>query len=169
MNVEMLKQLVNENEKFIILIIGPNGAGKSTLARELGELLNIKVVHIDRIFWRSDWESVSQKDLERNIEKYLNKYRKLILDGDYLFNIEQRLSYADAVIWLKKPILECLWNVIKRRFKYNNKVRPDMAAGCIERLNINILFSILTYYVKKAPIVEKMFVSNDRVHLIEFY
>lgn len=101
MNAEMLKQLVNENEKFIILIIGPNGSGKSTLARELGELLNIKVVHIDRIFWRSDWESVSRKDLERNIEKYLNKYRKLILDGDYLFNIEQRLSYADAVIWLK--------------------------------------------------------------------
>lgn len=60
MNAEMLKQLVNENEKFIILIIGPNGSGKSTLARELGELLNIKVVHIDRIFWRSDWESVSR-------------------------------------------------------------------------------------------------------------
>ena len=39
----------------------------------------------------------------------------------------------------------------------------------IERLNINILFSILTYYVKKAPIVEKMLVNNDRVHLIELY
>ncbi|MEC4578553.1 NB-ARC domain-containing protein [Streptococcus dysgalactiae] len=165
----MLKQLVNENEKFIILIIGPNGAGKSTLARELEKLLNIKVVHLDRVFWKSEWESISQKDLEKNIEKYLNKYGKLILDGDYLFNIEQRLSYADAVIWLKKPILKCLWNVIKRRFKYNNKVRPDMAEGCIERLNIDILFSILTYYVKKAPVIKKILVSNDKVQLIELY
>lgn len=77
-------------------------------ARELGELLNIKVVHIDRIFWRSDWESVSQKDLERNIEKYLNKYRKLILDGDYLFNIEQRLSYADAFTAFVLAFIELL-------------------------------------------------------------
>jgi len=39
-----------------IVIIGSPGAGKSTLARDLGFLLQINVVHLDRIFWKPGWK-----------------------------------------------------------------------------------------------------------------
>jgi adenylate kinase family enzyme len=33
-----------------ILIIGSGGAGKSTLARHLGEILNIEIFHLDKLY-----------------------------------------------------------------------------------------------------------------------
>ncbi|MEO5566870.1 MAG: AAA family ATPase, partial [Gemmatimonadaceae bacterium] len=36
-----------------ILIIGSGGAGKSTFARELGALLDIRVVHLDQLYWKA--------------------------------------------------------------------------------------------------------------------
>ncbi len=39
-----------------IAIIGCGGAGKSTLARELGKILDLPVVHLDRVYWKPGWE-----------------------------------------------------------------------------------------------------------------
>jgi adenylate kinase family enzyme len=38
-----------------VLVIGPGGAGKSTLANQLGELLNIEVLHLDKLYWHPGW------------------------------------------------------------------------------------------------------------------
>ena len=35
-----------------IILIGSGGSGKSTLARQLGNKLNIKVHHLDALFWK---------------------------------------------------------------------------------------------------------------------
>ena len=39
-----------------VVIIGSPGAGKSTLARDLGRILQINVVHLDRVFWEPGWK-----------------------------------------------------------------------------------------------------------------
>ncbi len=39
-----------------IVIIGSSGAGKTTFAIELGTILNIKVLHLDRHLWEHDWK-----------------------------------------------------------------------------------------------------------------
>ena len=44
----------NINEK--ITIIGLPGAGKTTLAKKLERIYNIKVYHLDRIFWERGWK-----------------------------------------------------------------------------------------------------------------
>jgi adenylate kinase family enzyme len=35
-----------------VVIIGPGASGKSTLARQLGEIAELRVVELDKIFWR---------------------------------------------------------------------------------------------------------------------
>ena len=39
-----------------IVIIGSPGAGKSTFAHELGAILNIDVIYLDRHFWKTGWK-----------------------------------------------------------------------------------------------------------------
>ena len=48
-----------------IVIIGCGGAGKSTLARQLGEKLDIPVVHLDKLFWRPGWVQVSKEEFDK--------------------------------------------------------------------------------------------------------
>lgn len=48
-----------------IILIGSGGSGKSTLARQLGNKLNIKVHHLDALFWKPNWEVFRKKSKER--------------------------------------------------------------------------------------------------------
>ena len=38
-----------------IIVIGSSGSGKSTLSRELSNILEIPVYHLDKLFWKPNW------------------------------------------------------------------------------------------------------------------
>ena len=44
-----------------IAIVGPAGSGKSTLARQLGDVLDLPVVHLDALFWQPGWREPSRE------------------------------------------------------------------------------------------------------------
>lgn len=46
----------------MIIIIGSGGSGKSTLAKELCTKLRIDVYHLDALFWKPDWVSVTKDE-----------------------------------------------------------------------------------------------------------
>ena len=37
-----------------IIVIGPGGSGKSYFSKELSQILDIPVYHLDNIFWNKD-------------------------------------------------------------------------------------------------------------------
>lgn len=47
-----------------IMIIGCSGSGKSTLARKLGKKMSIPVIHLDKLFWRAGWKSISDEEFD---------------------------------------------------------------------------------------------------------
>ena len=47
-----------------ILLIGSPGTGKSTVAKFLGEKLNLEVIHLDKYFWKPDWEMRSRYEFD---------------------------------------------------------------------------------------------------------
>lgn len=121
-----------------IMIIGCGGSGKSTLARQLGEKLDLPVVHLDKLFWKPGWVSLSREEFD---EVHRNAIRAgtWILDGNFDRTIPQRLSRCDTVIYLDFTRFACLMGVLKRIITTYGKVRPDMGEGCPERVDLDFL------------------------------
>ena len=121
-----------------IIIIGCGGAGKSTLARQLGEKLNLPVVHLDKLFWRPGWEHISREEFDRLHREALVK-GKWIIDGNYDRTMAERVKYCDTIIYLDFSRAACLLGVAKRILTTYGTVRPDMGDGCPERFDREFL------------------------------
>lgn len=82
---------------------------------------------------------------KKKVNEMMCSEKPYIIDGDYFFNLEKRLEHADLVIWIKIPLLVCVANIIKRRFKYAMNTRPDITEGCDEKLSLSFLMYALRY------------------------
>ncbi len=121
-----------------IVIIGCGGAGKSTLARQLGEKLDIPVVHLDKLFWHPGWVEASQEEFDARLALELEK-PKWIMDGNFNRTMPRRVAKCDTIIYLDFSRFACLWGVVKRILTTYGKVRPDMGEGCPERFDLDFL------------------------------
>ncbi|WP_077624416.1 DNA topology modulation protein [Sediminibacillus massiliensis] len=137
-----------------IAIIGSGGAGKSTLAKQIGTILNLPVYHLDAYFWKPGWEPIPKKELI-SYHQEIFQQDGWIIDGNYSSTMEMRLQAADTVIFLDYSTIRCLYGIIKRRFQYRGKTRPDMGKGCPERLDPQFVLWVARYKQQKAPIVKQ--------------
>lgn len=139
-----------------ILIIGSSGAGKSTFARRLGAILQLEVIHLDSLYWSAGWVEMP-KDVWRTTVGELLTREAWIMDGNYGGTLDLRLQACDAVIFLDVPRLICLWRVLKRVAAYRTESRPDMAAGCPEKIDWEFIKYIWQYPRKNRPaVLEKL-------------
>ncbi len=68
-----------------------------------------------------------------------------IMDGNYGGTLELRLAACDTVVFLDFPRLVCVWRVLRRRWRHDGRVRPELPPGCSERLTWGFLTWIWTY------------------------
>ena len=127
-----------------VVIIGSAGAGKSTLARKLGSKLNIKVVHLDRVFWQRGWKE-KPRDKRIDILQDLVREKRWIIEGTYLSSSKARLNAADTIIFLDIPPLLCLWRIIKRHLEYHKHSRRDIPEGCTDKITALRILKILAF------------------------
>ncbi|MBT2638920.1 MULTISPECIES: DNA topology modulation protein [unclassified Bacillus (in: firmicutes)] len=133
-----------------VIIIGCGGAGKSTLSRKLGEIRNIKVYHLDALYWKPGWEMTAKNEWETLIKQVIEK-DSWIMDGNYGSTIDMRAQAADTIIFLDYSAPRCLYGVFKRRIMYHGRTRPDMNEGCPERLDWDFIKWVAKYKREKAP------------------
>jgi adenylate kinase family enzyme len=98
-----------------VVVLGRGGAGKSTVAVQLGMLIGLPVIELDKYFWSSDLtpRPVEQwKALQRN----LISAERWILDGDLgpYDVLDVRLQAADTVIVLDFALWRCAWRAARR-------------------------------------------------------
>lgn len=118
-----------------VLVIGSPGSGKSTLARRLGEKTGLKVIHLDRLYWKPNWVEVGNKDEWKAVLQNVLAGDAWIMDGNYSNTLEMRLEKCDAVIFIDMPPSLCVYRILKRFALYRKGTRPDMADGCEEKLD----------------------------------
>ncbi|MBE6974564.1 MAG: DNA topology modulation protein [Ruminococcaceae bacterium] len=138
-----------------IVIIGCGGAGKSTLARQLGEKLDLPVVHLDSIFWLPGWVEMEKEEFDRRLQEELAKDR-WIMDGNFNRTMPQRIARCDTVIYLDFSRWACLMGVLKRIITTYGTVRPDMGAGCPERIDLEFLKWVWNFNKSKRQGYYKM-------------
>jgi adenylate kinase family enzyme len=133
-----------------VLVIGSGGAGKSTFAKRLGARLNIKVIHLDSIYWKPGWVETPKTEWLKTVEQLL-KRESWIMDGNYSGTLELRLQSCDTVIFLDLPRIVCLWRVMKRLLRYWHRSRPDMADECREKFNLEFMRWVWGYPQRTRP------------------
>jgi adenylate kinase family enzyme len=145
-----------------IVIIGSPGAGKSTFARKLGSIFNIRVIHLDRIFWQPGWK---EKPLDTRIDilEKIVREKQWIIEGTYLGSSEPRLNAADTIIFLDIGSVMCLQRIIKRHREYRGCSRRDIPEGCKDKPNLVRILKVLAFPVRgkrtlkqKLPYYESM-------------
>ena len=138
-----------------VLVIGSGGSGKSTLARQLGELLEIEVKHLDKLYWQAGWTEPSKEDWLDKVKEMANE-DSWVMDGNYGGTLEVRMQRCDTIVFLDLPRPVCLWRIAKRRLLYHNRSRPDMAEGCPEKLDLEFVRWVWAYSRRSRPKVMKL-------------
>lgn len=142
-----------------VLVIGSGGSGKTTLARRLGARLGLAVVHLDALYWRAGWVEPPREVWRERVAE-LARREAWVMDGNYSGTLEQRLAACDTVVFLDLPRTLCLWRVLKRGLTYHGRSRPDMAAGCPERLTLDFLLWVWRYPARSRPKVLRLLAAH---------
>lgn len=148
-----------------IMIIGCGGSGKSTLARQLGEKLNLPVVHLDKLFWKPGWEHVSREEFDC-LHREALKGEKWILDGNFDRTMAERAKYCDTIIYLDFSRFACLMGVTKRILTTYGTVRPDMGEGCPERIDWAFLQWVWNFNKEKREKNYRLLNETDGIEKI---
>lgn len=134
-----------------ILVMGCSGGGKSTLSQQIAARFGLAYVSIDRdVLWLPGWVERGKQE-QRTIIVAKVQEERWILDGTNPSTFDVRLPRADFVIWVRMPRLLCIWGAISRWVKWMGRTRPEMAPGCIEKVDWQFLRFIWTFEEKFAP------------------
>jgi adenylate kinase family enzyme len=127
-----------------IQILGNSGGGKSTLARELGEALDLPVIHLDSYFWRPGWVSSPLDEFDAKVLE-LAQADRWIIDGNYSRTLPERIERADMIIWIDVSRVHALWRVAKRAIMQHGHTRPDMGDDCPEHIDFSFFAFVWNY------------------------
>jgi adenylate kinase family enzyme len=151
-----------------ILIIGSGGSGKSTLSIRLGSLLGLPVIHLDTLYWSPGWVEPDKSQWAKTVRQVIEQ-DSWILDGNYSGTLAERIEACDTVIFLDVSRSICVWRVLKRAINHRGRTRPDMSAGCPERLNLTFLLWIWNYpnrsRRKVLELLDRARATKNVVHL----
>src|SRR5437588_7546887 len=133
-----------------IVVIGSSAAGKSTVARDMGRILGIEVIHLDRELWKPGCRLSAPHEELPAVRNLLDQPR-WIMDGNYTDSLAMRLEAADTVVVVDFSRLRCLLRALKRLLRFRGRTRPDIGGDCAEQLDVDFLRWIWNYPRTERP------------------
>ncbi len=100
-----------------INVIGTSGSGKTTLARRLASHLDVPYIEMDALYWRPNWQGVSDEELLALLGEKLNATQGWVLDGNYNRTRPVKWQNVDMVVWVDYGFARTLRQAIMRALK----------------------------------------------------
>lgn len=116
-----------------IQIIGYSGSGKSTLARQLGDIANLPVLHLDSTHFYGDWQERSDEEQSQIVREFMRSHDSWVMDGNWGRIVPERFEQTDITVLLMCNRWTCYWSAYRRYRKYRHESRPDL--GCAEKFD----------------------------------
>jgi adenylate kinase family enzyme len=148
-----------------IIVLGSSGSGKSTLARRLGALLAVEVIHLDSYYWQPHWVATPAAEWTARVMELLRGDR-WVMDGNYLSSLELRVARADTVIFIDQSRWVCLWRCLRRWARHRGQNRPELAAGCYEKIDLDFLKWIWNYPRDVKPDIERVLEQHSEKRVV---
>ena len=108
-----------------ILVLGSGGSGKSTLARQLGDRLELPVIHLDIHYWSHGWKATPEAEWQERVQ--------------------QLVRGEDLSRWV------CVRSILARWLRYRFAARPDLPAGCPEKIDLDFLGWVWNFPERSRP------------------
>ena len=145
-----------------VAIIGSPGAGKTTLAKNMNRILKIKIYHLDRLLWKTRWQSIDRPTRIDTMESVIRE-NQWIIEGMYIDSSVPRLNEADTIIFLDTPIIVCLWRVIWRHYKDRGQFRRDIPEQSVDKLNPRRIYKLLVFPIQdRKKLKQKLRTYKDK-------
>ena len=108
------KKRTLENMKRVV-ILGRGASGKSTLGASLGEITGLRVIELDKVFWRPGLVATPRDQWVAVQESFVAE-DGWTMDGDLgpYEVVEVRLRAADTIIFWDFSFARCAWRTIRR-------------------------------------------------------
>ena len=135
-----------------ILVMGSSGSGKSTFGRRLSAITGIPMVSLDALYWKPGWVDSDHTEFDARVTDAAHQPR-WIIDGNYtsIGAGELRRSTADAVFWFDLPRRTCMTGILARIATSYGRVRPEMAPGCPERIDLEFIRYVWAFRRVQRP------------------
>ena len=97
-----------------INVIGTSGSGKTTLARRLAERLSVPYIEMDALYWRANWQGISDEELFALLKEKLNATPGWVLDGNYNHTRPVKWQDVDMVVWVDYGFARTVRQALRR-------------------------------------------------------
>jgi adenylate kinase family enzyme len=152
-----------------IVVIGSSCAGKSTLAFRLSELLALKYIQLDALYWKADWQAREKDEFNELVINEINS-EKWAVDGNY--GIIRHLIWpkAEIVIWLNYDFSLVLKRALVRTIK-RIVTKEELFSGNRETFKKSffdkdsILWWVITTFHRRRKEIPLMLKEKEYEHL----
>lgn len=144
-----------------IMILGPSGTGKTTVCKNIATKLNVKKLHLDSVYWKSNWGRISKEDFHLYLTDFVRANDSWVIDGNYTNNLhfKLRLDLADVIVYLDYGKNKSLQGIHERANIFKHQVRPDMAPRCFEGID-HVFLNYVSNFDKYKGKYIKAVISN---------
>jgi adenylate kinase family enzyme len=134
-----------------ILVMGSSGSGKSTFSKRLSDITGIPVVSVDALFWKPGWVESGKAEFHARLSAAAQQPR-WIMDGNFTSHlVELRRDACDTLIWFDLSRATCMLGILTRIAKSYGRVRPEMAEGCPEKVDLEFFRYVWNFRQQQRP------------------